>query len=147
MAVFAHRRNQDGSFDSICPRCFRTIANSQAEDNLAQTESRHTCDPVDLINPEIKKPHGKSLRKPCGEKHNPLLRWRVFKHAVRESQILSGRVGDGDPCVRSVKGPIRIREMNVLTMRLELAHEALVKHRSACLICANAPIEGYVMQS
>ena len=48
--------------------------------------------------------------------------------------------------VRSVKGPIRIREMNVLTMRLKLAHEALVKHRSTCLICANAPVEGYVMQ-
>ena len=48
--------------------------------------------------------------------------------------------------LRSVKGPIGIREINVLNMKLKLAHEALVKHRSACLICANAPIEGYVMQ-
>ena len=47
----------------------------------------------------------------------------------------------------SIKGrPIKIREVNILTTRLELAHEALVKHRSTCLICANAPIEGYVMQ-
>jgi hypothetical protein len=49
--------------------------------------------------------------------------------------------------LRSIKGPIGLREINVLTVRIELAHAALVKHRSTCLICANAPIEGYVMQS
>jgi hypothetical protein len=48
--------------------------------------------------------------------------------------------------VRSVKGPIRIREINFLTMRFELALAALLKHRSTCLICANGPIEGYVTQ-
>ncbi len=47
--------------------------------------------------------------------------------------------------VRSVNGPIRIREIAVLTMKLELALAALHKHRSTCLICANAPIEGYVL--
>ena len=44
------------------------------------------------------------------------------------------------------KGPIRIREISVLIMRLELDYAALVKHRSVCLMWANAPIERYVMQ-
>ena len=48
--------------------------------------------------------------------------------------------------LRSVKGPIRIIEFDVLTMRIELAQAALVKHRDTCLICANAPIEGDVLQ-
>ena len=48
--------------------------------------------------------------------------------------------------VRSVKGPIWIREITVLNMRLKLAHETLLQHRSTCLICANAPIEAYVIR-
>ena len=55
MAAFVHRRNKDGSFDSICPQCLLTIATCQTEDALAKIESAHTCDPVDLIIPEIKK--------------------------------------------------------------------------------------------
>ena len=48
--------------------------------------------------------------------------------------------------LRSVKGPIGIREINTLSMRIELAQEALVQHRNSCLICTNAPLEGYVIQ-
>jgi hypothetical protein len=42
---FAHRRNDDGSFDSICPRCFRTIAQSARESDLQIAEDGHVCDP------------------------------------------------------------------------------------------------------
>jgi hypothetical protein len=46
--------------------------------------------------------------------------------------------------LRSVKGPLRIREISCLIMRLELAHAALVKHRSTCLICANERLKASV---
>jgi len=42
---FAHRRNDDGSFDSICPRCFRTIAQSASEPDLQNAEDSHVCNP------------------------------------------------------------------------------------------------------
>ncbi len=66
------------------------------------------------------------------------MRCEGLKHFQEELEAAILAVG-------SVKGPIRIREINVLTMRLELALAALLKHRSTCLICANGPIEGYVM--
>ena len=49
MNGFAHRPNNDGSVDSICLRCFRTIASNNHEMNLATVESQHECDPVDII--------------------------------------------------------------------------------------------------
>jgi hypothetical protein len=39
-----HRTNYDGSFDSICPICFATIANSRIESELTACEKSHTCD-------------------------------------------------------------------------------------------------------
>ena len=33
--------------------------------------------------------------------------------------------------------PVGIRDIDIFTTRLELAHEALSKHRSTCLTCAN----------
>jgi hypothetical protein len=41
---FPHRQNRDGSYDSICPRCFRTISNRMTEAELARDEFRHICD-------------------------------------------------------------------------------------------------------
>jgi hypothetical protein len=40
---YPHRRNQDGSFDSICTTCFATIAQSSVEANLAECEKAHLC--------------------------------------------------------------------------------------------------------
>jgi hypothetical protein len=42
--LFPHRRNEDGSFDSICPTCFATIARSKAEGGLAENEAAYVCD-------------------------------------------------------------------------------------------------------
>ena len=41
---FPHRRNPDGSFDSICPKCFRTVATRRNEADLAQPERDHICE-------------------------------------------------------------------------------------------------------
>jgi hypothetical protein len=41
---FPHRQNRDGSYDSICPRCYRTISNRKTEAELAKDEFRHICD-------------------------------------------------------------------------------------------------------
>lgn len=40
---FPHRRNRDGSHDSICPHCFRTVATRREEAELPDDEQRHVC--------------------------------------------------------------------------------------------------------
>ena len=42
--LYSHRRNQDGSYDSICPVCSATIARSMAEVELTEYETSHVCD-------------------------------------------------------------------------------------------------------
>jgi hypothetical protein len=42
---FAHRRNADGSYDSICTKCYATIASAAREEALSSIESAHVCDP------------------------------------------------------------------------------------------------------
>jgi hypothetical protein len=42
--TFRHRENQDGSWDSICMRCYLTAAHSYDEQPLARVESGHHCD-------------------------------------------------------------------------------------------------------
>jgi hypothetical protein len=46
LTPFAHRRNPDASFDSICTKCFQTISSEESEGKLIAHEERHTCDPV-----------------------------------------------------------------------------------------------------
>lgn len=41
---YPHRRNRDGSLDSICPRCIATIATSTKEADLKRPESAHICE-------------------------------------------------------------------------------------------------------
>jgi hypothetical protein len=43
--VFPHRRNPNGTFDSICPHCYRTIATEKSEYRLAEAEQTHRCFP------------------------------------------------------------------------------------------------------
>ena len=42
---FAHRQNRDSSIDSICRKCYRTIASANIESELIAHEQRHLCDP------------------------------------------------------------------------------------------------------
>jgi hypothetical protein len=41
---FPHRKNHSSSFDSICPRCFRTISQKETEAELRQDEEDHVCE-------------------------------------------------------------------------------------------------------
>ena len=41
---FRHRQNPDGSWDSICMRCYLTAAHTFGEKLLASVESGHCCD-------------------------------------------------------------------------------------------------------
>jgi hypothetical protein len=43
MNEYTHRENSDGSFDSICMTCYRTIGNALAETALADKEKTHFC--------------------------------------------------------------------------------------------------------
>jgi hypothetical protein len=41
---FPRRRNKDGSYDSICLRCFATVARSKVNEEIPQGEQVHVCD-------------------------------------------------------------------------------------------------------
>ena len=41
---YPHRKNRDGSFDSICLRCFATIARAKEVAELKNREKQHVCD-------------------------------------------------------------------------------------------------------
>jgi hypothetical protein len=41
---FVHRKNLDGTFDSICPQCFVTIATCRNETEMLLVERMHVCD-------------------------------------------------------------------------------------------------------
>jgi len=42
---FPHRRNRDGSFDSICLKCLITIASTRIEADLVRHDRIHVCMP------------------------------------------------------------------------------------------------------
>jgi hypothetical protein len=42
---YAHRPNEDGSYDSIFTSCFATVASVSDETELAQHEHGHICNP------------------------------------------------------------------------------------------------------
>jgi hypothetical protein len=45
---FPHRHNLDGSHDSICVTCFRTVSSMQYEIELEAIEKKHVCAVSDL---------------------------------------------------------------------------------------------------
>jgi hypothetical protein len=47
-ANFQHRSNKDGTCDSVCLRCYRTVAISERQAGLAHDENLHTCTILDL---------------------------------------------------------------------------------------------------
>jgi hypothetical protein len=46
---FPHRHNSDGTYDSICPKCYRTVAAERLERNLAAKERAHICGKDDTL--------------------------------------------------------------------------------------------------
>jgi len=40
---FAHRHNLDGTYDSICKECFKTVATEGQEADLRTAENAHVC--------------------------------------------------------------------------------------------------------
>jgi len=40
---FPHRRKPNGTFDSICTRCFLTVATADTEADLKAAERTHDC--------------------------------------------------------------------------------------------------------
>jgi hypothetical protein len=44
LGLFPHRTNHDGTVDSICSKCFQTVASWPAVSDLALAEGRHRCD-------------------------------------------------------------------------------------------------------
>jgi hypothetical protein len=44
---YAHRRNHDGTLDSICKLCYLTVARAYRELDLTHLELRHVCQPVE----------------------------------------------------------------------------------------------------
>jgi hypothetical protein len=47
---FAHRRNSDGSFDSICLKCFVNVDHGNEEEDLDLAEYIHVCD-LEILSP------------------------------------------------------------------------------------------------
>jgi hypothetical protein len=41
---FIHRENPDGTYDSICLRCFITVDTEHDQDDLLSQEAEHICD-------------------------------------------------------------------------------------------------------
>lgn len=54
---YPHRVNLDGTWDSICTRCFQTIAHCKTERELAQFEEKHVCDSAYLMEREAFRSH------------------------------------------------------------------------------------------
>ena len=55
---FPHRLNRDGSFDSICLKCFATVANTASEIELKAHDNTHICDHVMLCDRRLyRTPH------------------------------------------------------------------------------------------
>jgi hypothetical protein len=48
LLAFRRRHNKDGTWDSICLRCYRTAASARDTSWLPLLQSTHTCDPMDL---------------------------------------------------------------------------------------------------
>jgi hypothetical protein len=57
---FAHRFVPEGTVESICARCFVTVASARTEADLAFKEARHVCDPILLSHYEFFKKEPRS---------------------------------------------------------------------------------------
>jgi hypothetical protein len=48
-ANYFYRENPDSTIDSICPRCFQTIASGQILDELKGVEEEHRCSSLEEL--------------------------------------------------------------------------------------------------
>jgi hypothetical protein len=46
LLFYPHRHNKNGTYDSICLKCFATVATTLTEPELAFHDRRHICDPL-----------------------------------------------------------------------------------------------------
>jgi len=60
---FARRHNHDLSIDSICTKCYQTIASADSVSDLAAAEESHLCDPNGEFNLQHMDSHGLALQK------------------------------------------------------------------------------------
>jgi len=74
---FLHRMNRDGTFDSICPHCVRTIASHYSEALLAGVERQHKC-----ADPELQ---WRFLRY-TGRPHQPLFHSPDAQYEVKRNR-------------------------------------------------------------
>ncbi len=65
---FRHRQNPDGSWDSICMRCYLTAAHTFGEKLLTSVESGHCCDEASWL---FKEPAGMPVG-PCAPRMDHL---------------------------------------------------------------------------
>lgn len=65
--TFPHRRNPDGTFDSICTQCFVTVATEGTEAELQSAERSHACQGLDLG----RMMHGTDQRRQPGRGRTP----------------------------------------------------------------------------
>jgi hypothetical protein len=47
---FARRHKEDSTVDSVCTRCYQTIATDRNESKLVEAEEAHFCEPNDQMN-------------------------------------------------------------------------------------------------
>jgi hypothetical protein len=52
---YSHRKNRDGTVDSICLSCFQTIATAKNEESLSLHELLHRCSEENIPQSERKK--------------------------------------------------------------------------------------------
>jgi hypothetical protein len=45
---FPQRQNADGTYDSVCPRCFYTVARGMTWPEMNEEEKAHICSEFDL---------------------------------------------------------------------------------------------------
>jgi hypothetical protein len=62
LSSFQHFRNQDGSWDSICMRCFATAARANNESDLVLSARDHDCTPPIIAQQSDGSPTGGSLQ-------------------------------------------------------------------------------------
>ena len=43
--AFVHRSNTDGTTDTICCKCFVTVARTKVDTEIESAEQHHKCDP------------------------------------------------------------------------------------------------------
>ena len=46
MEIFVRRQNPDSTVDSICTRCYQTVATVRNESDLTSAEENHVCEYV-----------------------------------------------------------------------------------------------------